>query len=197
MARGWAGCRAMAGRLGLLPCPIATGSSCGSSALSPERSPRSVGEGAVPFSTTPLAASPRPGRGKERGGRWEAQARLQREQDPGCARSSPLLKARMEQQPLPTARDTHAGPAGQDTPRSHHPPHACREERECPALWCGMWSRQGTEWPLLHQQLLRGSQRCEGPASAEWGLWSGGSPAMAQSSPTTPPASPPLLGTHK
>lgn len=129
------------------------------------------------FNITPHC-QPRPGPGarSELGGT----GRLQREQDPGCARSSPLLRAGRherpgtEQQQFPTARQEHHGHT-HGTGQAGHPPPATSQRTpagrngSAQCLWRGMRSCQGTEWPLRHLRPLWGPHRCEGPAVQDGG----------------------------
>lgn len=165
-----------------------------------ERSPQHHRRGGSAGATlTPHHSLPAMAPGQGRGAGWEAQARLRREQDPGSTHPMPVLKAGwherpgMEQQQFPTARQEHHGHTGDwpgGTPSTcHHPVHSRREEQECPALEA--WDAELPGHPL------RRPHRCGGPASAGQELWSVGSPARVRSSPTVPPASPPLLRTHK
>lgn len=89
--------------------------------------PRERGQCWCHVNTTRLAASHSPGPGQ--GARLETQARLHREQHPGCTCSSPLLKAGWHRRPgtehqqFPTARQEHHGHR-HGTGHAGHPPAA-------------------------------------------------------------------------
>lgn len=182
----WAGCRIMAGP-GLLPCHIPAGSSCGSPALSAGRG----GSAGAALPPQPSLPAPAQGRARSQAG---GTGRAQREQGPGCARSSTAENSGAREARDGAAAISHcqAGASGTQTrdwpgrtrSSSHHTPQ--------PRGGVGVPS---TQWPLLHQQPLWGPHRCEGPASAGTVEW--GEPCHGTELSHHPPASPPPLRTHK